>query len=67
MKPRHLLLTALVLALLLALASFGTGTPSRAQTDYELYLSFITKSECVGCDPRPTPTPRMWTHWDELE
>jgi len=57
-------LAIIALALLLVLTaviglSFSATT---AQTENTLYLPLTAKS-CVGCDPRPTPTPRMWTHW----
>jgi hypothetical protein len=59
-------LAIIALALLLVLtAVIGLSlTAATAQTENTLYLPLTAKS-CVGCDPRPTPTPRMWTHWGE--
>lgn len=59
-------LAIIALALLLVLTavigfSFSATT---AQTENTLYLPLI-ENNCVGCDPRPTPTPRMWTHWGD--
>lgn len=55
-----------VTAVLLVVASIGASSGARAQTGHIVYLPLI-EYDCVGCDPKPTPTPRMWTHWDELE
>jgi hypothetical protein len=59
-------LAIIALALLLVLtAVIGLSlTAATAQTENALYLPLTAKS-CVGCDPRPTPTPRMWTHWGD--
>lgn len=65
----------LVLVMLLLTAGTALVSPARAQTSYELYLSFIANAakgdcvgcdpRCVGCEPRATPTPRMWQPWEE--
>jgi hypothetical protein len=59
-------LAIIALELLLVLtAVIGLSlTAATAQTENTLYLPLI-ENNCVGCDPRPTPTPRMWTHWGD--
>ncbi len=59
----RLAITTLVLLLVLT-AVVGLSFSATAQTENNLYLPLTAKS-CVGCDPRPTPTPRMWTHWGD--
>lgn len=54
----------IALALMLVLTAVIGLSLTAAQTENTLYLPLTAKS-CVGCDPRPTPTPRMWTHWGE--
>ncbi len=62
MKTR---LAILALVLLLALtAVIGLSFSATAQTEHTVYAPLVT-NDCLGCGPRPTPTPRMWTHWGE--
>lgn len=63
MKTR---LAILALILLLALtAVFGLSFSATAQqTEHAVYAPLVT-NDCLGCDPRPTPTPRMWHHWGD--
>jgi len=64
MKSSQLKLTIFVLVLLLALTAVGFSSSATAQSGYYIYAPLVQR-DCVGCDPRPTPTPRMWTHWGE--
>jgi hypothetical protein len=53
------------LLLLVLTAVVGLSFSASAQTSYNIYAPLVLRNTCVGCDPRPTPTPRMWTHWGD--
>ena len=59
-------LTIFVLLILLALtAVVGLSSSAMAQSGYYIYAPLVQRDTCPGCEPRPTPTPRMWAHWGE--
>lgn len=61
---RLAIIPALLLLIVAATVLFRSVT---AQTDYTNFLPLVQYDTCPGCGPRPTPTPRMWTHWSNIE
>lgn len=61
----RLVITTLVLLLVLTAVIGLSFSAATAQTNYTIYAPLVQRNTCLGCDPRPTPTPRMWTHWGD--
>ena len=62
-KARNMTILALVSILALT-AVLSLSFSATAQTEHTVYAPLVI-NDCLGCGPRPTPTPRMWTHWGE--